>query len=147
MEYDIALLISLFVGLEQIDDVLGLPKNLRDKSQFRFIEVDPDTIKNDFDLVSLKCKNFLEEYVNESSFVITHMLPTHDCIHPIWKTSQSNVVFVRDMTSLILERKPIAWHYGHTHDPVEDFILGSTKIICNSRGNDDSNFSWKILNM
>lgn len=36
--------------LEEIDAVLGLPQNISEKMQYRFIEVEPDTIRNDFDL-------------------------------------------------------------------------------------------------
>lgn len=100
--------------------------------------------KKDFKKVSVDSRKYLEAEVTENSIVVTHMLPTSDCVHPMWQTAESNVVFVRDMRSLIEERKPFAWIYGHTHDPVSDHLCGTTKIVCNSRGNEDQNCIWQM---
>ena len=115
------------------------PTPYKSSSDFRV-----DNFRKDFAKVSASCKDYLEKEVSENSVVVTHMLPSHDCIHPMWQKAESNVVFVRDMKQLILDRKPHTWVYGHTHDPVSDFSCGTTKIVCNSRGNEDQNSSWRM---
>ncbi len=76
---------------------------------------------------------FLNENVRENDVVITHHLPSGLCVSERFKGSSINRFFVCEMTDLILDRKPKAWIFGHTHDS-KDFMMGQTRMLCNPFG-------------
>ena len=77
-------------------------------------------------------REFLEKEVKEGDFVVTHHLPTEDCVSPFYKKSALNKFFVGDADA-VLKNKPKYWAYGHTHDPSVK-VVDSTTLICNPRG-------------
>lgn len=102
---------------------------------------------DDFPLESSRCKSFLENEVTNNSIVVTHMLPSYQSVHSVWRAAKSNVVFVREMDDLILNQKPHIWFYGHSHNPVDEYFIGSTKLLTNPRGSNKEikqNQSWTM---
>jgi Icc-related predicted phosphoesterase len=79
------------------------------------------------------CRKFLEAKVNKNSIVVTHHLPTPECISQRFKTSNINCYFLNDYSELIRNRSPLIWMFGHTHDSV-DMKLHNTRLICNPLG-------------
>lgn len=79
------------------------------------------------------CKKFLEDNLQENDIVISHMLPSTQCIAKPWIRSPHNKFFVHDLTDLIVERKPALWMFGHTHNHV-DVRVGATRCVSNPRG-------------
>lgn len=67
--------------------------------------------------------------------VVTHFLPTSDCISPRWKADQSglNDYFANDLGSWIENLENTTWLFGHTHDAC-DFVTGTTRLVCNPHG-------------
>lgn len=56
------------------------------------------------------------ERIGPGDVVITHMLPSWECVAPGYKGSASNQFFVNPRgEQLIRDHKPKAWIYGHTH--------------------------------
>jgi len=104
----------------------------------------------DFAAESQRCLDFLQKEVSSDSLVITHMLPSMKSVHEAWRNAKSNVVFVREMDELILERQPKYWIYGHSHNPVPDYCIGNTQILTNPRGSNKEikqNQCWKMKNL
>ena len=71
--------------------------------------------------------------IQEGDIVVTHMLPSWNCVSERFVADPYTCMFVSPMEDLILEKKPKIWFHGHTHDPV-DITLGDTKILCNPIG-------------
>lgn len=76
---------------------------------------------------------------------VSHHLPSELCIAPEFKGADTNPFFVdASCEKLIVEKKPIYWFHGHTHEVV-DQQLDSTRIIANPRGyKGEHNLSFKI---
>jgi Icc-related predicted phosphoesterase len=98
---------------------------------------------NDFQLIenaqsaiyaeNAKAIQFLEENVTSDTIVVTHHLPTLQCVHPKYAGSPINCFFVCDVEELIQRAQPPVWVHGHTHSS-NYFQLGKTTIICNPFG-------------
>lgn len=84
---------------------------------------------------------FLEENLQENDIVVTHYLPSWQCVRPRWVGSRVNDFYVSDYEDLILERKPAFWIHGHTHDAYA-MTLGSTRILCNPLGRPEENTDY-----
>ena len=67
--------------------------------------------------------------------VVTHHSPSKLSIKPKYeKDVLMNGAYSSDLSDFILDNPEIQiWTHGHTHDPF-DYMIGSTRIICNPRG-------------
>jgi hypothetical protein len=74
------------------------------------------------------CKN-----IQEGDIIVSHMLPSIECIHPMFRGSDYNDFFISDCKQDIIEKKPVVWFFGHTHCPF-DFVLGNTRMYSNPLG-------------
>lgn len=77
--------------------------------------------------------NFLKSEVQEGDIVVTHHLPAHQSVHPMYALSPLNPFFVCDVSDLITQNKPSIWIHGHTHTSC-DYILDDTRVLCNPFG-------------
>lgn len=74
----------------------------------------------------------------ETQFVVVgHHAPSKNSTHPRYKTEyHMNGAYSTDMHEFILDRRQIRlWTHGHTHDEF-DYMIGTTRIVCNPRGYD-----------
>lgn len=78
-------------------------------------------------------EHMLRSRLMPGEIVISHHLPAEQCISPGYKKHPLNCFFLCDQTELILDRKPAAWLFGHTHMSY-DKMLGDTRLVCNPRG-------------
>jgi predicted phosphodiesterase len=76
---------------------------------------------------------FLDNNTTDDDIVITHHIPSFQGSHSRWRGSPLNDFFICNMESLIAEKSPKLWVYGHTHDS-HDFNIGGTRLICNPFG-------------
>lgn len=76
---------------------------------------------------------WLHGEVQAGDVVVTHLMPSMQCVSPLYRSSSTNCFFVRPMDDLIAERRPAAWCWGHTHDSNE-FVMGETHMLCNPKG-------------
>jgi Icc-related predicted phosphoesterase len=76
---------------------------------------------------------YLQKELQPGDIVVTHHLPSPQCIAPQHVGSPLNPYFVCDMTDLIMQRKPSMWMFGHTHSSV-DIQIGETRMLCNPLG-------------
>lgn len=71
----------------------------------------------------------------EKFVVIGHHAPSKTSIHPRYKNQYiENGAYSSDLSNFILDNPQIKlWTHGHVHSP-SDYMVGSTRIICNPRG-------------
>lgn len=79
--------------------------------------------------------------LTENDIVITHYLPSYQCVSPQFKGQETNRFFVCEMDKLIMERKPKLWLHGHTHTPL-DIMIGDTRVVCNPHGYRRENYKF-----
>ena len=67
--------------------------------------------------------------------VVGHHTPSHSSCHPRYKKDDlMNGGYHSDLSEFILDRPGIKlWTHGHTHEDF-DYMLGSTRVVCNPRG-------------
>ena len=77
----------------------------------------------------------LENYPTHQVVVVGHHAPTKLSTHPRYKDEfHMNGAYSSDLTDFILDRRQIKlWTHGHTHESF-DYMIGTTRIICNPRG-------------
>jgi predicted phosphodiesterase len=77
----------------------------------------------------------LENYPTHSVVVVGHHAPSKASTHPRYKTEVvMNGAYSTDLNDFILDRRQIKlWTHGHTHEPF-DYMIGTTRIVCNPRG-------------
>ena len=97
---------------------------------------------------------FIDETTKDSTkkyVVVGHHSPSKASTHPRYKEEvMVNGAYSSDLSEFILDRPQIKlWTHGHTHDPY-DYMIGSTRIVCNPRGYINyeacaDNFEFKLL--
>lgn len=67
--------------------------------------------------------------------VVGHMAPSSLSVHENYRREHlMNGAYYSDLSDLILDHPQIAlWTHGHTHHEF-DYMIGSTRIVCNPRG-------------
>lgn len=66
--------------------------------------------------------------------VVTHHLPSFDCIAPEFKGSPLNLAFASNLNRLIESSNIQYWIYGHSHSCISQIDIGKTKLISNALG-------------
>lgn len=69
--------------------------------------------------------------------VVGHHAPSKASTHPRYKTEViTNGAYSTNLDDFILDRRQIKlWTHGHTHEDF-DYMIGTTRIVCNPRGYD-----------
>jgi len=80
-----------------------------------------------------EASNFLVKAVQKGDVVVTHHLPTHDCVDPSKVGSTLNRFYVHNHGPLIEEVQPALWIHGHSHTPL-DMMEGETRFLRNPYG-------------
>lgn len=85
----------------------------------------------------LACKNFLEaefKAQSKNTIVVTHHVPTLLNYPKQYLGSVLNEAFAVELYDLIEGSNADYWIYGHHHQPIPPFKIGSTTLICNQLG-------------
>lgn len=83
--------------------------------------------------------DYLKLMVSDNKYqkvvVIGHHAPSKSSTHPRYAKEQiMNGGYSSDLSEFILDRPQIKlWTHGHTHEEF-DYMIGSTRIVCNPRG-------------
>lgn len=82
-------------------------------------------------------ESVVAEKHNEKFVVVGHHAPSKASTHPRYKhETLMNGAYSSDLSEFILDRPQIKmWIHGHTHEPF-DYMIGTTRIVCNPRGYD-----------
>lgn len=80
-------------------------------------------------------RNVVDMHKDRKYVVIGHHAPSKQSTHPRYKNEElMNGAYSSDLTEFILNRPQIKlWTHGHTHEQF-DYMVGSTRIVCNPRG-------------
>lgn len=91
----------------------------------------------------------LRETTENKKVVVTHFLPSQECIIPFYQGNNLNPYFCNDLDSVINEHSPELWIYGHTHSKLDKVHSnGKTRLLCNPRGYPKERkdyFKWKVV--
>jgi len=71
--------------------------------------------------------------IRPETVVLSHHLPSPICVAEQYRGDELNRFFVSDETSLILEKQPRIWVFGHTHHRVS-MSIGNTILEANPYG-------------
>ena len=98
-------------------------------------------------------KVMLEGKHDTKFVVVGHHAPSKLSTHPRYKNEEiMNGGYSSDLSAFILDNPQIKlWTHGHTHEDF-DYMLGSTRIVCNPRGYDKyedraDNFTLKYVDV
>ena len=98
-------------------------------------------------------KVMLEGKHTEKFVVVGHHAPSKLSTHPRYKNEEiMNGGYSSDLSAFILDNPQIKlWTHGHTHEDF-DYMIGSTRIVCNPRGYDGyedraDNFTLKYVDV
>jgi len=98
-------------------------------------------------------KVMLEGKHDTKFVVVGHHAPSKLSTHPRYKNEEiMNGGYSSDLSAFILDNPQIKlWTHGHTHEDF-DYMLGSTRIVCNPRGYDGyedraDNFTLKYVDV
>lgn len=75
-------------------------------------------------------KKFLKQAGKK--IVVTHHAPSIQSISPEWRNKLAPA-FASNLENLIIDSGIDLWIHGHTHDSC-DYMIGSTRVVCNPRG-------------
>jgi len=67
------------------------------------------------------------------TIVMTHHAPSRRSIPESWWGDPINAAYASDLEALIARTRPQLWVHGHIHAS-SDYVIGSTRVICNPRG-------------
>lgn len=86
-------------------------------------------------------KFVVKEKPNEKFVVVGHHAPTKLSVKPQYQDDHlMNGAYSSDLSEFILDHPQIKlWTHGHTHNTF-DYMIGSTRIVCNPRGYDGWEF-------
>jgi predicted phosphodiesterase len=90
----------------------------------------------------------LEQYPTHSVVVVGHHAPSKASTHPRYKTEViMNGAYSTNLDDFILDRRQIKlWTHGHTHEDF-DYMIGTTRIVCNPRGYDGYEDKADLFNL
>lgn len=124
------------------------------KKHERVAKFSPDDSYNDHLAFMQGLTNALESYSDKKFVVCGHHAPSKLSTHPRYKNETIiNTAYSSDLIPFIMNNQSriVAWTHGHTHEPF-DYMIGTTRIICNPRGYDGceecaSNFKLKTFDI
>jgi len=104
-------------------------------SHTRVARFTPDDAVEDHKLMLGYLKLMVEDAKDQKVVVVGHHAPSKASTHPKYaKEEIMNGGYSSDLSEFILDRPQIKlWTHGHTHEEF-DYMIGSTRIVCNPRG-------------
>lgn len=79
------------------------------------------------------CVESIKRVNADKLIVVTHFSPSMLSSHPKWGNNPLNRYFHNSLEGLIVEKEPLLWIHGHTHDFC-DYNIENTRIFCNPLG-------------
>lgn len=95
-----------------------------------------DAVENHYDF-RRKLDEVLAMHPDLPTIVVGHHAPSKESTHPRYKhETVMNGAYSTNLNEFILDRRQIKlWTHGHTHEDF-DYMIGTTRIVCNPRGYD-----------
>jgi len=120
----------MFIGATLwFPDSVAAQINKRHLNDYRYItDFEPEVYRRNEETVE-----FFENNMQQGDIVVTHHMPSHQCIDLKFKSSSLNCFFACRLDALIANKKPAVWMYGHTHFG-DSFTYKSTQLAANPMG-------------
>lgn len=119
------------------EEWITLPPGDRARAEFktRTAKFSPEKSVADHKSMLEFIRNTVDGMPNEKFVVVGHHAPSKLSTKPQYeKDVIVNGAYSSELSEFILDRPQIkAWTHGHTHH-VFDYMIGSTRIVCNPRG-------------
>jgi predicted phosphodiesterase len=138
------------------EEFLALPLEKRQKTVFktRPAKFSPENAMEEHRKSLEYIKFMYSETPDDMKIVVVgHHTPSPKSCHPRYVNDQlMNGGYHSDLSDYILDHPKIAlWTHGHTHENF-DYMIGSTRIVCNPRGYDGyeeiaDNFTLKVIEL
>jgi 3',5'-cyclic AMP phosphodiesterase CpdA len=125
--------LTMFHMKQQMNDYRQITQFNETKNVYH--RLDPErTVSDHFASKQFIAKTVKDKF-DQKFVVVTHHAPSKASIKPQYAGDHlMNGAYSSDLSEFILENPQIkVWTHGHTHD-VFDYMIGSTRIICNPRG-------------
>jgi hypothetical protein len=108
-------------------------------ADFRLIKNNARKITTDeYDQLHEDCRAFLVKELtnvtNQKTIVVTHHLPTFFNYPEKYRYSELNTAFATELFDLIEPSNVDYWIFGHSHEVVPDFKIGTTTLTTNQLG-------------
>lgn len=82
-------------------------------------------------------RTVIEGKHDQKYVVVGHHGPSKASVHPRFRNERDHIInggYSSELSEFILDHPQIkVWTHGHTHDKF-DYMIGSTRVICNPRG-------------
>jgi hypothetical protein len=131
-------LIDKPVGMTD-DEFMKMPEHGRTKQEFktRVARFSPEDAVEDHKEMMGFIQTIIEGKDNEKFVVCGHHAPSRLSTHPRYQNDTlMNGGYSSSLDEYILDHPQIKlWTHGHTHEDF-DYMIGSTRIVCNPRGYD-----------
>jgi hypothetical protein len=140
-------------GLRYATNEAGQYIKIGEKKKEEISTFSPQDAFDDHKKMLAYLKVMLEGKHTEKFVVVGHHAPSKLSTHPRYKNEEiMNGGYSSDLSAFILDNPQIKlWTHGHTHEDF-DYMLGSTRIVCNPRGYDGyedraDNFTLKYVDV
>jgi Icc-related predicted phosphoesterase len=112
-------------------------KNTTKREGFYTKKFLPEDSVQDHQKFLAELKKVLAVYPMQKTVVVGHHAPSKASTHPRYKDEHiMNGAYSTNLDEFILDNRNIKlWTHGHTHEDF-DYMIGSTRVICNPRGYD-----------
>ena len=112
-------------------------RNTTEREGFYTKKFLPDDSVQDHQKFLAELKKVLAVYPTQKTVVVGHHAPSKASTHPKYKNEYiMNGAYSSNLDDFILDNPNIKlWTHGHTHEDF-DYMIGSTRVICNPRGYD-----------
>jgi predicted phosphodiesterase len=116
-------------------DEKGFPVPIGEKRSKYVPLLSPEDVVEEHRAMLGYIKNIVAENGSKKYVVVGHHSPSKQSTKPRYQNDTvMNGGYSSDLSEFILDRPQIkAWTHGHTHD-VFDYMIGSTRVLCNPRG-------------
>jgi len=124
-------------GGKYLKDEDGYHIKIGDKKKQEVSTFSPEDAYDDHKKMLAYIKDMVEGRNNEKFVVVGHHAPSKLSTHPRYKhDTLMNGAYSSSLDEYILDHPQIKlWTHGHTHEDF-DYMIGSTRIVCNPRGYD-----------
>jgi hypothetical protein len=140
-------------GLRYATNEVGQFIKIGEKRKEEVSTFSPQDAFDDHKKMLAYLKVMLEGKHSTKFVVVGHHAPSKLSTHPRYKNEEiMNGGYSSDLSAFILDNPQIKlWTHGHTHEDF-DYMIGSTRIICNPRGYDKyedraDNFTLKYVDV
>jgi hypothetical protein len=115
--------------------IIDSKNNSEGKPYYRIHRLKPDDVVKDHKEMIEYIRTIVKDKHDRKFVVVGHHAPSRLSMKPKYQDDYiMNGAYSSDLSEFILDHPQIKlWTHGHTHDNF-DYLVGSTRVVCNPRG-------------